>query len=99
MDSSLLQALKSFISLSWDFFTEITIPGTSFTVAALFVGLFLADLGLRFLFMVLGLTISSDSFSLFGTVHEQQRDLSNSISWRNYLSRSKERPHSLKTGK
>lgn len=58
MDSGLLQALKSFIALSWDFFTEITIPGTSFTFAALFVGLFLADLGLRFLFMVLGISFN-----------------------------------------
>lgn len=64
MDMSLLQALKSWIALSWDFFTEITIPGTSFTFAALFVGLFLADLGLRFLFMVLGLSISSNDLRL-----------------------------------
>lgn len=64
MDTSLLQALKSWIALSWDFFTEITIPGTSFTFAALFVGLFLADLGLRFLFMVLGLSISSNDLRL-----------------------------------
>lgn len=96
MAPSLLQALKGFVSLSWDFFTEITIPGTSFTFAALFVGLFLADLGLRFLFMVLGLCVSSDSFSLFGTVHEQQEDLKTSISWRNYLARPRSRPGSLK---
>lgn len=58
MNSGLLQALKSFVALSWDFFTEITIPGTTFTFAALFVGLFLADLGLRFLFMVLGVSVN-----------------------------------------
>lgn len=99
MDTSLFQVLKSWIALSWDFFTEITIPGTSFTFAAFFVGLFLADLGLRFLFMVLGMTIDSGSFSLFGDQYKQRQELVNSISWRNYLSRSKERPHSLKTGK
>lgn len=85
MDMSLLQALKSWISLSWDFFTEITIPGTSFTFAALFVGLFLADLGLRFLFMVLGLSFSSDDLSLFHELHEKDMSGNHGTSWWDYL--------------
>lgn len=64
MNSDLLRAVGSFVRASWAFFTKITIPGTSFTFAALFVGLFLADLGLRFLFMVLGLSISSNDLRL-----------------------------------
>lgn len=60
-----IQFIRAFISSSWDFFTEITVPGFDFTFAALFVGLFLATLGLRFLFMMLGVGIhSSDITSL-----------------------------------
>ena len=55
----ILEFIRWFLGVSWDFFTEIKVPGFEFTFAALFVGLFLANLGLRFLFMVLGLGISS----------------------------------------
>ena len=53
-----LEFIRWFIDASWDFF-KIKVPGFDFTFAALFVGLFLASLGLRFLFMVLGLGASS----------------------------------------
>lgn len=85
MDMSLFQALKSWIALSWDFFTEITVPGTSFTFASLFVGLFLADLGLRFLFMVLGLSFGSDDMTLFHEVHEKNMSGNYSTPWGEYL--------------
>ncbi len=49
-----LEFIGWFLSHSWDFFTETTVPGFDFSFAALFVGLFLATLGLRFLFMMLG---------------------------------------------
>lgn len=49
-----LEFIGWFLGASWDFFTEVTVPGFNFTFAALFVGLFLANLGLRFLFMILG---------------------------------------------
>lgn len=50
----ILAFISFFIGASWDFFTETNVPGTDFTFAALFVGLFLASLGLRFLAMMLG---------------------------------------------
>ena len=42
-----LQAIGWFFSMSWDFFTEVEVPGFGFSFAALFVGLFLAALSLR----------------------------------------------------
>lgn len=51
----LLAFISFFIGASWDFFTETIVPGTDFTFAALFVGLFLAVLSLRFLFAMLGI--------------------------------------------
>ena len=39
-----LQAIGWFLSSSWDFFTEIKVPGFDFSFAALLVGLFLAGL-------------------------------------------------------
>lgn len=61
-----------FLSSSWDFFTEITVPGFDFSFAALLVGLFLANLGLRFLFMMLGIGISPgdvDTVGRFNVFH------------------------------
>lgn len=52
--------ISFFIGASWDFFTEIKVPGFDFTFATLFVGLFVATLGLRFLFMMLGVSVSTD---------------------------------------
>lgn len=52
-----LQAIKFLLSSAWDFFTEVNVPGFDFSFAALFVGLFLAALGLRLLFMMLGVSI------------------------------------------
>lgn len=54
-----LAFLSFFLGASWDFFTEINVPGFEFSFAALFVGLFLASLGLRFLFAMLGVGISA----------------------------------------
>ena len=51
-----LAFISFFIGASWDFFTEVKVPGFDFTFAALFVGLFLAHLSLKFLFMMLGIS-------------------------------------------
>ena len=59
-----IQFITWFLSASWDFFTEIYVPGFNFTFAALFIGIFLANLGLRFLFMMLGINIGSNDFSV-----------------------------------
>lgn len=54
-----LAFISFFLGASWDFFTEIKVPGFDFSFAALFVGLFLANLGLRFLSGMLGLRFGS----------------------------------------
>ena len=58
----IIQFITWFLSASWDFFTEINVPGFEFSFAALFIGIFLANLGLRFLFMMLGISVSSEDF-------------------------------------
>lgn len=49
----ILQAIGFLFSSAWDFFTEVNVPGFDFSFGALFVGLFLASLALRFLFSML----------------------------------------------
>lgn len=63
-----LQAVRWFLSSSWDFFTEVKVPGLDFSFAALFVGLFLAVLSLRLLGYMFGFgSISSNGIiSAFG---------------------------------
>lgn len=61
-----LQAIKFLLSSAWDFFTEVNVPGFDFSFGALFIGLFLASLGLRFLFMMLGIGVSSKDISSLG---------------------------------
>lgn len=58
-----LAFISFFLGASWDFFTEIKVPGFDFSFAALFVGMFLASLGLRFLGMMLNITVSSDNIN------------------------------------
>ena len=62
----LVTALGALIAASWDFFTEITIPGFDFPVAVLFVAPFLALFGLRLLSMALGLDFGAGGGS-YGT--------------------------------
>lgn len=61
-----LQAIKWLLDMSWDFFTEVNVPGFDFSFGALFIGLFLASLGLRLLFMMLGIGVSSKDISFLG---------------------------------
>lgn len=56
------------LDASWDFFTEINVPGFDFSIAALSIGVFLASLGLRLLCMMLGIGIhSTDIKTVAGT--------------------------------
>lgn len=52
-----LAFISFFLGASWDFFTEVNVPGFDFSFAALFVGLFLAALGLKFLGSMLGVSV------------------------------------------
>lgn len=54
-----LAFISFFLGASWDFFTEVKVPGFDFSFAVLFVGLFLASLGLRFIGAMLGFGMSS----------------------------------------
>lgn len=51
----LLSCISWFLSNAWKFFTQVEVPGLGgITFAALFVGLFLAALSLRFLGYMFG---------------------------------------------
>lgn len=54
--------ISFFLGASWDFFTEVKVPGFDFSFAALFVGLFLAALGLRFFGGMLGVSAPLGDF-------------------------------------
>lgn len=58
--------ISFFLGASWDFFTEVKVPGFDFSFAALFVGLFLASLSLRFVFMMLGLSVTTEDVRFLG---------------------------------
>lgn len=58
--SDLVMAISWFLSSSWDFFTEITVPGLGVSFAALLASVFLGGLGLRLLLMIIGARIGSD---------------------------------------
>ena len=60
-----MACISFFLGASWDFFTEINVPGFDFSFAALFVGLFLASLGLRLLFSMVGMSADLASFTGF----------------------------------
>ena len=55
-----LNFISFFLGASWRFFTEVQVPGFDFSFAALFVGLFLANLGLRFILSMLGVHANDD---------------------------------------
>lgn len=57
-----LQFITFWIGASWDFFTEVKVPGFDFSIGALFIGIFLATLGLRFVLSMLGVSVWSGSF-------------------------------------
>ena len=61
-----LAFISFFLGASWDFFTEVKVPGFDFSFAALFVGLFLAGLSLRFLSGMSGVVLSGRA--LIGTL-------------------------------
>lgn len=68
-----IQFIGWFLSSSWDFFTEIKVPGFDFSFAALLVGLFLAGLGLRFLFMMLGIGVHGSDFSVLNQKEKRKK--------------------------
>lgn len=61
----LMDCIRFFLSNSWKFFTQVDIPGLGVSFAALFVGLFLAVMGLRLLSYMFGFGhIDADDFRL-----------------------------------
>ena len=67
-----LAFISFFLGASWDFFTDIKVPGFDFSFAVFFVGLFLASLGLRFLFMILGLNIYAGDIKTIGAAVKKE---------------------------
>lgn len=52
--TDLLAFVSWFLAQAWRFFTEIDVPGTGFSIASVFLGVFFADLGLRLLGYIFG---------------------------------------------
>lgn len=52
--SEIVEAIRWIFVNGWNLLSSIKIPGLGVSFASLFIGLLLADLGLRFLFMVVG---------------------------------------------
>lgn len=50
-----LDAIQFLLSFGWEFLSSVMVPGFNFSFGTFFIGLFLAELGLRFLFMALGI--------------------------------------------
>lgn len=64
--------ISFFLGRSWDFFTEVTVPGFNFSFAALFVGLFLATLGLRLVMSMIGVSVSTEDIRFLGKLRGTQ---------------------------
>lgn len=58
--NEVIQAIAWLLSSGWTFLQSVTVPGLGFSFATLLVGLFLANLGLRFLGMILGTTFGHE---------------------------------------
>lgn len=65
-----LAFIHEFLSMSWDFFTEIDVPGLPFSFAQLFVGLFLMTFGLRLIGAMIGVSVGS---SIRGTLSSMDK--------------------------
>lgn len=61
--SELLDCCTWFLSSTWVFFTDITLPGTELTLAALFTGLLFISIAFRLLSLILGFNVGTPSDS------------------------------------
>lgn len=59
--NDVIMFISFLLGAGWRFFAETTVPGFQFTVGQLFIAYFLANLGLRLLFSMLGMRISADT--------------------------------------
>lgn len=53
----ILSFVGVFFSKTWDFFTEVTYPGTGMTIAVILVGVFLVVFGFRILGYIFGFSL------------------------------------------
>lgn len=58
--SEIVEAIRWIFVNGWNLLSSIKIPGLGVSFATLFIGLLLADLGLRFLFMMIGVSLGPD---------------------------------------
>ncbi len=61
--NELLELCTWFLSSAWAFFTDITLPGTELTLAALFTGLLFISIVFRLLSLILGFNVGTPSDS------------------------------------
>lgn len=66
MSNDLATAIGGFLSNSWRFFTEITIPTTNITMGQLAIGLVLVPIALRFIGIMLGIQIGGHDDDGYG---------------------------------
>lgn len=69
MSNDLMIGISSFLTNSWRFFTDTTIPGTNITFAVLALGLALVPVGFQFLSIMTGHNIGETgvSGSMYGS--------------------------------
>lgn len=61
--SEIVEAIRWIFVNGWNLLSSIKIPGLGVSFATLFIGLLLADLGLRFLFMMIGVSLGPDDIN------------------------------------
>lgn len=69
--SDLMSCISFLFTESWKFLTGLTIPGTNFHVASLFVWIAVVEIGFKLLGIVLGIGFESprDSMQLYDQLH------------------------------
>lgn len=55
--SNIMEAIKGFLSMTWNFLMHTYIPGTDIAFGVMFVGLAMIGIGFRFLSLAIGYNI------------------------------------------
>lgn len=67
MSNDLLTGISMFFSNTWRFFSETTIPGTTISVAALYIGMAVILVAFQLLSIVLGHSVGDSDDGSFGS--------------------------------
>lgn len=55
--SDIMEGIKGFLSMTWNFLMHTHIPGTDIAFGVMFVGLAVIDIGFRFLSLAIGVNV------------------------------------------